>query len=188
MWPTGYTLEKHAEEARGQSGIELPLEQMKHILRESFSDLRRYLFPDILPFLREAKRNGVRLYLLSFGDYQWQNHKVLASNLVGYFDEVFFTAKEGGKATLIQEHGGGSAQRIVVVDNNPDELDLVKDVTPEAETYWMNRVPENMRVPADELSRLKFLEARKYLEKTPSHQHIPCRRLDDVTSRRAKTN
>src|SRR5713226_4586569 len=65
VWPTGYTLEKHVDEVSRQSGNRLPLEEMKRILQNSFSDLRRYLFPDVLPFLQQANKNGTRLYLLS---------------------------------------------------------------------------------------------------------------------------
>ncbi len=180
VWPTGYTLEKHAEEVARRSGSQSPLKEMKRILENSFSDLRRYLFPDVLPFLQAAKKNGARLYLLSFGGGEWQRYKVSASRLGGYFDDMFFTAIEGGKARLIQEHAGAMPRNVVVVDNDPSELDLIRDAAPQTRTYCMNRVPENMRFPTDELSSLRFLEARRYLEKIPRHQHLPCRSLDAV--------
>src|SRR3989449_4290620 len=41
VWPTGYTLEKHAEEVYRRSGSKLPLDAMKRILQNSFSDLDR---------------------------------------------------------------------------------------------------------------------------------------------------
>ena len=47
----------------------------------------------------------------------------------------------------------------------------------------MNRVPDDMQFPRDELSRLKFLEARRYLERLPRYRHFPCRTLDDVPAR-----
>ncbi len=180
VWPTGYTLEKHAEEVARRSGSQSPLREMKRILENSFSDLRRYLFPDVLPFLQAAKKSGARLYLLSFGGPEWQRYKVSASRLGGYFDDMFFTAVEGGKARLVQQHSGGMPRNVVVVDNDPNELDLIRDAAPQTHTYCMNRVPENMRFPTDELSSLRFLEARRYLEKIPRHQHIPCRSLDAV--------
>jgi FMN phosphatase YigB (HAD superfamily) len=179
VWPTGYTLEKHAEEVARRSDRRSPLKGMKRILENSFSDLRRYLFPDVLPFLQAAKKSGARLYLLSFGGPEWQRYKVSASHLGGYFDDMFFTAIEGGKARLVQEHSGTS-QNVVVVDNNPSELDSIRDAAPETRSYCMNRVPQNMRFPTDELSSQKFLEARRYLEKIPRHQHIPCSSLDSV--------
>jgi FMN phosphatase YigB (HAD superfamily) len=180
VWPTGYELEKHVEEVSRRCGRRWPLEEMKRILQNSFSDLRRYLFPDVLPFLRRAKSNGARLHLLSFGSREWQRYKILAADVSPYFHDVFFTATEGGKAQLVEQQGRSAARRVVVVDNNPGELDLIKDLAPEVRTYCMNRVPDEMRCPADELSRLKFLEARRYLERTPRHPHIPCRSLDGM--------
>jgi FMN phosphatase YigB (HAD superfamily) len=181
VWPSGYTLEKHAGEVLRRSGSPLPLHEMQRILRNSFSDLRRYLFPDVLPFLQKAKRNAARLSLLSFGDPEWQRYKAQASHLGDYFDEMFFTASEGGKARLVQEHAKKIAKRVVVVDNDPTELDLVKDLEPGIETYWMNRVPDEMRSPTDELSSRKFFEARRYLERIVRHRHIPCRSLDSIS-------
>jgi len=176
---TGYTLEKHVEEVSCRSGKRLPLEEMKRILQDSFSDLRRYLFPDVVPFLQQAKKNGVHLYLLSFGSPEWQRYKVSASDLGGYFDDIFFLPVEGGKAGLIEEQVE-RVERTVVVDNNPSELDLIKDRAPEIRTYCMNRVPDGMRFPTDHLSSLKYLEARSYLEKTPRHSHIRCRGLEGI--------
>src|SRR5437899_7632893 len=143
--------------------------------------VRRYLFPDVLPFLQAAKTNGVRLYLLSFGSDEWQRYKVTASHLGSYFDDSFFTAAQGGKAKLIQEHADKIPQEaLVVVDNNPNELDLIKDAAPGIQTYYMNRVPDDLRSPSDDLSRRKFLEARRYLGEIPRHRHTRCKSLDSI--------
>ncbi len=184
VWPSGYLLEKHVEEVHRRSGKRLPLEQMKCVLQSSFSDLRRYLFPDVLPFLRRAKRSRARLCLLSFGHEQWQRYKLLACDLDGYFDDVFFTAAEGGKAKLVELRAKEMAQTVVVVDNNPDELDLMKDLAPQVQTYCMSRVPEELVFPTDELATLKFLEARRYLERVARHQHTPCTSLDGLLEER----
>ncbi len=180
VWPTGYTLEKHVEEVSRRSGGNLPLEKMRRVLQKSFSDLRRYLFPDVLPFLQRAKNNGMRLYLISFGDREWQRYKVSACAVSVYFDGMFFAATTGGKITLVQEQVKGFAGPALVVDNNPTDLDLIRDQAPETRTYHINRVPDDMRFPADDLSRLRFLEARRYLERVPRHQHVPCRTLDGI--------
>ena len=181
VWKRGYTLEKHLEEIHLQSGMQLPREEMQRILNDSFSDLRRYVFPDVVPFLEDAKKRGVRLYLLSFGNPEWQSYKVLGSRLDAYFDEIYFIPKEGGKAGLIQGHTHGISQ-IVLIDNDPAELDLLKDAIPDAQTYWINRVPDEKLVPDDESSRLKFLEARRYVDRSWRHQHIACRTLNGILS------
>jgi len=155
------------------------LGEMKRILRESFIDLRRYLFSDVLPFLEAAKERGVRLYLLSFGDSEWQRYKVRGSGIEPYFDGIFLTAQEGGKATIILEHAG-SCPKPLMVDNNPSELDLIKEATPDIATYCINRVPRELIVPADEISRLRFLEARDYATRPWRYAHVPCRTLHEV--------
>lgn len=180
VWPSGYLLEKHVEEVHRRSGKQLPLEQMKCVLQSSFSDLRRYLFPDVLPFLQRAKKSGVHLCLLSFGHEQWQRYKLLACGLDGYFDDVFFTANEGGKSKLVEQWTKDMARTVVAVDNNALELDLMKDVAPQVQTYCMSRVPAGLVFPTDELSRLKFLEARRFLERVARHQHTPCTSLDGL--------
>ena len=176
--PTGYTLEKHIAEAEKQSGAKLPIVEMKAVLNKNFSDLRKYLFPDVKSFLTKARKSGA-LYLLSFGDPGWQEYKINGSGISDSFDDIFFTAKEGTKADAIIEHSIDFTQTIMV-DNNPAELDAIKDKAPGVKTYCINRVPGEIRNPQSELARLKFLEARKYLDKLYIHKHIPCRTLDEI--------
>lgn len=178
-WQTGYTLEKHAAEAHLLSGIQMPLEEMKRVLQGSFLDLRRYLFSDVVPFLENAKRKGILLFLLSFGNPEWQRYKVAGSRIDTHFDNMFFVPAEGRKARFVLNHSSNFG-RVVVVDNNPIELDLVKDVVPTAETYCISRVPDDMVVPEDEQIRLKFRDARKYVGKVWRHRHIECRGLDGI--------
>jgi FMN phosphatase YigB (HAD superfamily) len=180
-WQAGYSLDRHAEEMYRQSGSRQTLDEMKRILREAFTDLRRYLFPDVLPFLEHAKAKGVRLYLLSFGNPEWQRYKVRGCRIEQYFDGVLFTAKDGGKAKLLLEHAG-SCEKVLMVDNNPGELDLIKEAAPEVATYCIDRVPRELVVPADESSRFRFLEARQYARRPWRYGHVPCRTLGEVVT------
>lgn len=179
IWHTGYTLEKQAEEICRESGRKIPLAEMKEILNKSFSDLRRYLFPDVMSFLEEASNKKIDLFLLSFGDPGWQEYKVRGSGIDRYFKDIFFTTVDGGKAKTVLEHTNGF-DKVIVIDNNTFELDLIKDAIPSAETHRMNRVPTDFVSPRDEISRLKFLEARRYLEKKQRHQHLPCNSLTGI--------
>jgi len=118
---------------------------------------------------------------MSFGDDEWQRYKVFASDLGGYLDEMFFTTIQGGKSGFVLERAKKAAQvEVVVIDNNPTDLDLIRDLAPDLRTYCMNRVPDKARSPADSFMLLKFFEARRYLEKLPRHQHIPCRSLGEI--------
>lgn len=179
VWPKGYALEKHVEELNHQSGVQLPVEEIKQLLLNNFSDLKRYLFTDVLLFLENVKKKGIAIYLLSFGDQKWQKYKVHNSGLSCYFEDIFFTTKEGTKAEYIYKYSE-IFQQIIMVDNNPAELDLIKDALPITRTYFIDRVPGEMRIPKDELTRLKFLEARNYIEKPQRHNHVAIKTLHDI--------
>src|SRR3972149_3425885 len=98
-------------------------------LKSAFSDLRPYLFPDVLEFLDAARYRGFELILLSFGDPAWQNYKVRASGLTPYFTQIAYTAKEAGKAALCAERAL-QYRELYAIDNNPANLDAMKASTP----------------------------------------------------------
>ena len=179
VWPKGYTLEKHVEEISRQSEIQLPLEEMKQVFFNNFSDLKQYLFTDVLSFLENIKKKGVTTHLLSFGNPEWQRYKVHNSGISPYFESIFFTEKEGTKTEHIRKYSE-LFQQIIMVDNNSIELDLIKDTLPMTQTYFINRVPEEMLIPTDELTRLKFFDARNYVKKPQRHQHIAIKNLHDI--------
>jgi len=177
--PTGYTIKKHLEAIIRQSGTHLPLGKMQNMLQTKFSDLKKYLFPDVIPFLHSAKEKGISLYLLSFGDAQWQSYKVAHCGINDYFDDIIFTAREGAKADVVKEKTK-KVGRVIVVDNDPRELDAIKDITPQTHTWCINRVPDELLVPHDESSRLKFFSARTYAAMIGRHQHDSTKTLDEV--------
>lgn len=176
---TAYTLDKHVEGVSRRSGKSMDIDGMKEILTNRFSDLRKYLFSDAIRFLNEMKGLGFSMNLLSFGNESWQSYKIIASGIRHYFDQEFFTAEEGLKANVVV---GRSANhdRILMIDNNPAELDLVKDSLRRVETWCIDRVPESFVRPVDELSRLKYLDARKYVGMNCRHNHNPCENLDSI--------
>lgn len=175
---SGYTLEKHMAEMSQLAGERFPLVGMQRVLREQFSDLRRYLYPDVVPFLNRV-RDHASLNLLSFGNPDWQAYKVRGCGLEPYFSEMFFTDKEQQKWEVTAAHAE-KYKSLTVVDNNPSELDAIKDHTPQAWTFCINRVPENMEAAEEELARFAFLEARRYLAKPQRYQHFKIRSLEDM--------
>jgi len=129
--PTGYSLQKHADEFRARVARVLNTE-----ILQSFADLTRYVYPDVVPFLQQAQQQGTPLYLLSFGNADWQQYKVEHSGLAPYFHTRFYTASEGKKGEVVRQC---QADRIIVVDDKSAELDAIKDAVPQAETYLINR-------------------------------------------------
>jgi len=179
VWPGGYSIEQHVEALAAHASWPHP-QQILEAFDTHFADLGRYLFPDVLPFLDAARREGRRVILLSFGDPGWQAFKVKASGLATRVDEVRTTAAEGAKAELAAALAGAAAAPAVAVDNNPRELDAMWDHCPTLRTYRMNRVPPNL-ARGDGEGAYRFREARKYVGLPARHPHRTCRSLAEVT-------
>lgn len=177
VWSSGYSLTKHVEALNRASERPIDLQAMQQVIDKEFSDLSRFVFPDVIPFLKQAKVAGIGLVLLSFGAPDWQHYKVKATGLASYFDQILIATAEQrkGKELSVLE----KFDRYLVVDNNPTELDTIKDMFPQAETYRINRVPVEDEIDPS-LHPDLYREARRYLEKTSRHQHIDCRSLAEV--------
>jgi len=65
------------------------------------------------------------------------------------------------------------------LDNNPRELDRMRDRRPDLLTYRMDRVPPE-GVPADGEVAYRFREARRYVGLPARHDHRPCRSLAEI--------
>ena len=185
VWPGGYSIERHVETLAARVSWPHP-QQILDVFDGEFGDLRGYLFPDVLPFLKAARRAGRRLILLSFGDPAWQAFKVEESGLAGLLDEVHATGVEGGKAGLAAAlaDAGAAAGAAIAVDNNPHELDAMRDRCPTLRTYRMDRVPPDLARPnpagdAGEAA-YRFREARRYVGLPARHPHRACRSLAEV--------
>jgi phosphoglycolate phosphatase-like HAD superfamily hydrolase len=181
IWPSGYSLAKHLEELNRRGAISGPAmgATMLAALDSAFSDLNRYLFPDVLRFLNAARHRGFDLILLSFGDPAWQGYKVRASGLLPYFQDVVYTAKQEGKAALLDDLGLCYGE-LHAVDNNPAELDAMKARSPGLLTHLICRVEPSALEEGNTSVRDRFREAVKYLSIPSRLPHHRCRSLDEV--------
>lgn len=171
VWPMGYSLERHlAALMKVKAGRRPSKEAILSTLRDTFSDLRGYLYPDVVPFLEGARRRGFDLYLLSFGDPSWQEYKVGASGIAFYFKEVFYTKREQAKVETV----GGIVDRydtIHAIDNDPRELNLMKVCYPQLLTHFISRVPPEAVKIDDPETRYRFREAWRYVGLPFQHPH-----------------
>lgn len=181
VWPSGYSLEKHLEHLARTGQIEGSVRELvRRALEETFADLRPYLFPDVEPVLARWRRQGVHLFLLSFGDPAWQGYKVKGAGIADAFREIFTTDREEAKVEAV----GGVVRRFpqaVVVDNNPRELDRIKAAYPQLRTFWITRVPPEAVASTDPALRERFREARRYATLAPQFNHGRCRTLEEVS-------
>jgi phosphoglycolate phosphatase-like HAD superfamily hydrolase len=180
VWPHGYSLERHLDDlVRGGQVEGSDVAAMGRLLRERFADLRAYLFADVEPFLKRLQAKSIPCFLLSFGDAAWQTYKVRGAGIADVFQEIFTTRQEQMKAALIGGFAGRFA-RVAVVDNDPGELDRIKDRYPEVETFWITRVPHDALESSDPAIRERFREARHYARRTAEFRHHRCQTLDEV--------
>ncbi|MDE2060000.1 MAG: HAD family hydrolase [candidate division NC10 bacterium] len=181
IWPSGYSLQKHLEALFRLGAIPSAsiASAMQEALEQTFSDLRPYLFPDVVVFLNAARRREFDLLLLSFGDPAWQSYKVRASGLTSYFTQIVYTPHEKGKADMLVTLASTYAE-IHVIDNNPADLDAMKTSIPRLHTYLICRVEPSALEGADPLVRDRFREAARYLTIPSRLPHRQCRNLNEV--------
>lgn len=175
IWSSGYSLAKHLEAlARfGTTADPSAAKAMLETLESAFSDLRPYLFSDVLGFLDAARSRGFDLILLSFGDPAWQSYKVRASGLTPYFTQIVYTPHEKGKAEILATLASAYVE-LRAIDNNPADLDSMKASTPRLRTYLICRV-ESSALEGD-----RFREAARYLTIPSRLPHRQCRSLNEV--------
>jgi len=181
IWPSGYSLVKHLDELLRLGAIPVPesREMMLNTLEAAFSDLRTYLFPDVMAFLTAARIRGFDLILLSFGDPAWQSYKVRASGLAPYFQKIVYTATQEGKADLLDDLTPHYAE-LYAIDNNPADLDAMKSRASRLQTHLICRVDPSAIEGAHLTSRDRFREAARYLTIPSRLPHHRCRSLDEV--------
>ncbi|MDE2485658.1 MAG: HAD family hydrolase, partial [candidate division NC10 bacterium] len=181
IWPSGYSLRKHLEALFRLGAIVSTsvASAMQEALEHAFSDLRPYLFPDVVEFLNTARHREFDLILLSFGDPAWQSYKVQASGLTPYFTQIVYTPNEKGKAGILDTLASAYAE-FHVIDNNPADLDAMKASIPRLQTYLICRVEPSVLEGADPLVRDRFREAARYLTIPSRLPHRRCQSLNEV--------
>lgn len=135
-----YSLSKHIAEMNRKRGGQLVPASFEADFYRTFADVKQFVYPDVVPFLERAKREGAQLFLLTWGDSKWQGFKVRASGLAPFFEAIHFTPALGEKGKpLGQECSRRVYGRIIAVDDTKEELDGIKKAQPRAITYLISR-------------------------------------------------
>ena len=82
-----------------------------------------YLFPEVHYCLKELINIGYDLYLLTYGDDDFQTFKINASNIAKYFKEIIITNKDKSELNLDYENS-------IFIDNNPVEIEKIYNSKP----------------------------------------------------------
>ncbi len=123
-------------------------EVMVH-LNVFMKDLKRYVFPDVVPFLEELRKEDV--IIVTYGDETYQKAKITGSGIDRFAAEVIVV--DSGKLQVIekwiQAHGGETAgERFWFVDDKPQYFEEAPPRRYNIETVFMNRSGQDILVPS----------------------------------------
>lgn len=83
----------------------IPLEKFIQPLEELFERCEDLVYNDSIEFLKYLKSKDHKLHILTWGDKEFQEEKVLKSKLDNYFDEIIYAEKL--KYTLDLDYANG---------------------------------------------------------------------------------
>ena len=75
-----------------------------------------YVYSEVVECLNILIDRGFELYLLTYGDDEFQKLKINASNISKYFKKIIITEKDKSKLDIDYENG-------IFIDNNPFEIE-----------------------------------------------------------------
>lgn len=85
-------------------------EKINNLLNDS------YVYSDVIECLTSLINERYELYLLTYGDGEFQKLKINASNLSKYFKDIIITEKDKSKLDIDYENS-------IFIDNNPIEVE-----------------------------------------------------------------
>lgn len=105
-------------------------------------DYRKWLYPDTLPFLNEAKKTH-QLVLLSYAmNTLLQQHKIEGSGIASFFSHIIITQREKGtEAKAYLAHKGDPPGPHVFVDDVPMNFSEIKETNLELVCIRIERIP-----------------------------------------------
>lgn len=132
-----YSLEKQLEKLEQLRG---DLGNLPDKVKNFMSDLRRYVFKDFWAFSSRFGKDNV--FIVSFGNTSFQRKKIQSSGVVSYISE--YRIIDENKAFYIKEkiaNGDLSTkERVFLIDDRPEQLELAKKEMPILEILRMRRI------------------------------------------------
>ncbi len=174
IWAKGYSLKKHLNLILKKLEPAPPVLRLglRLLLYDFQWNLKPWVYPDVVPFLNSMKEKGIYLILLSFGNPSWQKFKVEHCGIDYYLDEKIYTEKEISKSQRVRSLSY-RFQSLVMVDNDPRELDSALEACPGLRTFWICRPVESKED--------RYLEAGRYAEMKPIHPHPRISSLNEIS-------
>lgn len=71
----------------------ISIEKFLKPLEELYNNCEKYIYDDVIEFLKYLKQQNHKIYVLTWGEKEYQKEKVEASKIEKYVDEVIYTEK-----------------------------------------------------------------------------------------------
>lgn len=71
----------------------IPLDNFIKPLEELYNNCEKYIYDDVIDFLKYLKQQNHKKYILTWGEKEYQKEKVKATKIEKYIDEVIYTDK-----------------------------------------------------------------------------------------------
>lgn len=126
-----YDYKKHLEKIVFGKDYEDALEVVDSVL----SRASEYLYPDALPFLQRTHAAGHSIYVLTFGEDDWQRKKIIGTQIDGFVQVHTTTGSKVEALHSIGEHG----QPMVLVEDSGPNIDSIKAAYPNVTAVWVRR-------------------------------------------------
>ncbi len=132
------------------------LKELKNLLENALNQVDRFLYPDVIPFLKKIhlikpsfktekagqcfnsnKNFDVDLFILSFGGDKFQKQKIKKSGIVDYFKKIILTTditKIDGMKKILKKQ-----ERAIFIDDNLHSLLKIKKYFPNLIIVRINR-------------------------------------------------
>ncbi len=94
----------------------IPVENFLNPLEDLYAKCDKFVYDDTVEFLKYLKSKGNKLYVLTWGEKEFQKEKLIASKLYDYFDEIIYA--EQLKYTLNLDYENG-----IFVDDSVRDLE-----------------------------------------------------------------
>lgn len=120
----------------------ISLKKLKESFKKILSKANDFLYPDVEPLLKKIE-NKFDLFLLSYGDKNFQREKIEKSDIAKFFKKVFITSDINKASTfkkiIASASKRGLKEKTIFIDDNPAALSAVKEKFPKVITIRMNR-------------------------------------------------
>ncbi|MFZ2187015.1 MAG: HAD family hydrolase [Candidatus Moraniibacteriota bacterium] len=130
-----YSCEMHIERLRKQ--LSFDEEGLRKELGIYVADTEKFLFSDVKGFLSSLKKSGYKIFILSFGDADFQSTKISGTGISQFIERNIITDKD--KAKALQSEINDDGKNAWFFDDRIHFIESVKRVFPKIRTVCIQR-------------------------------------------------